>query len=679
MRIRRAALLAAAAVMTCATVYFEWLVSAPEWRPMAAARRAPRAGPPAAPLSAAERQVTHEKSMRGIGGEDFDGGGAGHHCRIEGPADGTLPEARPFAGCGAPVFSVLSADGAALEVACPPGVAATYALNVPKAAKSVGQRLAGARAVPADGRVPLNASSRTAVVRCGGDLNYHAFAWRREAVSAERRRVAGALYRPGATPPDIVVVHLDTTSRASFMRQFKRTVRAAERLQRAGAADVFQFFRYGLVGASTHQNVPQLAGSGIPPSANGLWNDPVQCYRDVDFLQELLAAKGYVTAGVRWDRPSGPDASFDHALNWWDLVGRDAPNGEAGAGGRYDPLRPDMRQHCAGGRLPMVQSLEWLEAFRAAYPDSPTYAYAHVLDGHTATQATAAFADQALALLLLGPNARNTVAVLVGDHGLGYSPFAATPAGSREYRMPLLAVVAGRDAIADDAHRQQLRDKRDAIVAAFDVHHTVQMLPDAFMRSPPPPRPRAWCRRGHAPPAGDALQLPFRAGVSPGNRTCEDAAVPAALCMCAAYEPYEGADADALTADLLRRALDSRNANVGDEAGVCAGALAASAFEAVSLETFVEQVVGNKRVRGDRYFRLLLRARAETSKAGARPRLEATFRAAAAAGGTAGSAPEVLVVKRQDTWGGETCVPHEKVRRPDLCLCKRDHAFSRSV
>eukprot|EP00727_Mastigamoeba_balamuthi_P001255 m51a1_g11126 hypothetical protein (642) ;mRNA; r:124662-126834 len=287
-------------------------------------------------------------------------------------------------------------------------------------------------------------------------------------VSAALARAAREAPRPREGRPDVVVVFLDSVSRAQFVRCLPATARwLAERAGPAGR--VRQFARYHSVAGNTPRNSRALltGREGAGEGARYLW--------------EACAAAGYATlladnTCAEWARKYGGRGSSPAHV---------APNG-LWCSRAYTGRKPDgyallwgassLRRRCLGGVQADAVVFAQAAQFLAMGPaDLPRLALLKLSEGHEPTGAVAATLDAGLAGLLAGLDARATptLAVLVGDHGLHMGPAWALGLGSAvaENRLPALYALLPRG-LAEEQLRAS-RENEEALVTAADVHATL--------------------------------------------------------------------------------------------------------------------------------------------------------------------------------------------------------------
>ena len=346
------------------------------------------------------------------------------------------------------------------------------------------------------------------VTRCGGEENW--LQQIRPKLDVLERAERARLRRAGGAAPDVMLLFVDSVSRASFVRRFPRSSALLRRVNGSGWGEAFNFPLYHALPCCTKNWLYAALGGVYAPARNGV-HEPALAAR-TDWLWDEFAAAGYATHVSndvcypselqdwwgREERPHAPNIS-DHPL--LDTFCKRKPGAAGGAaahfqtrwdGVQYETALDDGEPIClAGEPLPrrwLDQALAFLRA--PAYARVPKFAYVALNDVHCRCARGAAHVDGEIERFVesLASLPRPPLLLLASDHGLLES-FERPPA---DLNLPWLSIVAPRDLLrAVPAAAAALRGNQRRLVTPFDVHATLQHVARAAAGAPHPPSPDA--------------------------------------------------------------------------------------------------------------------------------------------------------------------------------------------
>lgn len=416
---------------------------------------------------------------------------------------------------------------------------------------------------------PVRVDEESVLAFCGDEMQLLSHPRRRpELVKRAKDAVPTRFF--GVRRPSLLIFMIDATSRAHFRRSMPLTLAALEAIQkygehaaaavaaeaaakakaRAAAAEgppdpstletplppppplaegdgrvhVFDFERYNVVGFNSMPNQLPFFCDAAPEKLSGL--------RGEACVWEMFKNAGAVTmmAEEIHDQCSSVTSTVNavykgaHAVRleelpdhqWWKLFCSQHIKPCCWAQKGF--LNPGRRQCVGGGRSLHQVLIGYLEEFWSTYADAPRrWAAVNTMVAHEHFMLRLPSLDADLAALLLRMASsvlRDTVMILLSDHGthgIWYNHFAV---GQAEHRSPaLLLLLPAGFAQAHPAADAALRRNQRRRVTAYDLHATLRHLADW------PTMPR---------PSEEATSLFTDL---PDERTCETARVPAEWCL----------------------------------------------------------------------------------------------------------------------------------------------------
>mmetsp|Transcript_47488 Transcript_47488/g.152145 ORF Transcript_47488/g.152145 Transcript_47488/m.152145 type:complete len:709 (+) Transcript_47488:748-2874(+) len=358
--------------------------------------------------------------------------------------------------------------------------------------------------------------------------------------------------RSGIQGPSVNLIIIDSTSRFSFMKQMTKTVQFLESLQKNENVEVFQFFKYNIVGPGTTLNVPQMCG-GCASSVKLRHCSP-------KWFTDYAKANKYITGFASETGTGTCGGHYDHSLSITEDFAKliEDPsskylvyNGEVGFHklGGYKKLSPlpfelasdNMQSHCLGGIYPSSTVLKYAAEFHRKYAGNARLLVSHLLTNHVTHQSGLPILDSDLAEYLSGGSRfesllplglknnfferklsflEDTFTFIVGDHGLHYGDYVKTSFGNMEFKLPVFILIAPKKHLTD-AQTAALRENEQRLVTAHDIYKTIQGIIASGS--------------GANVPDYDGVGIPLTDFI-PGNRTCDDAGIPTDICSCSHWK-----------------------------------------------------------------------------------------------------------------------------------------------
>mmetsp|Transcript_5100 Transcript_5100/g.16661 ORF Transcript_5100/g.16661 Transcript_5100/m.16661 type:complete len:459 (+) Transcript_5100:941-2317(+) len=300
---------------------------------------------------------------------------------------------------------------------------------------------------------------------------------------------------------------------------------------------VAQFFKYHIVGPSTVYNVPQLCGGcghdhgQVGPGGKFKRSDKSRksfeknlCVNP-QWLADYFKKFGYVTQ-LSSSVQMGCYGQFDHYL---DLKSELFPhsygphfNGERDSI-EFHQSSENLKRHCLHGHPYSNYLLNYSQSFHENYHNIPRFEFTHLFANHEATQNGLALSDKELSHLLTSryheaSKTKDTITLIIGDHGMRYGNAAYQSYGAYEHRLPAFFFIAPHSYVEGNA-KVNIALNQQRLVTVWDVYETLKELPLPYLRVPKPPE--------RSSEKGLSLQNEI-----PAERTCHDAGIPSVLCQC---------------------------------------------------------------------------------------------------------------------------------------------------
>lgn len=350
-------------------------------------------------------------------------------------------------------------------------------------------------------------------------------------------------------PPSILMLMVDTISRAHFVRNFPLTSALLEELHFGGKYTLTQQLLHNVIARGTAPNYGGLL-SGQPTNHHIHVSD-----HDSWLWNVLKRDRGYVTAAASDGNarelllPWRQDVdNIDYTL--FDVLASRSYTNNVFACGDWGRL-------CAGQKDAHVHMLEYMFQVQMEHRDRPALMMMHLSAGHEATMRASRSYDRDFYSHILRLQRANlleeTVVLIVGDHGTQTGRFYATRMGSTEYKMPAAFMLTPRNAFSKKSETTlHLNQKR--LTTAYDLHRTLWHMA-LYPELPPHPTEKHTNDLSHklfetsdnsflggltVHNANFQLRKPTRYPYSasllntllPTNRSCADALIPRWWCHC---------------------------------------------------------------------------------------------------------------------------------------------------
>lgn len=180
---------------------------------------------------------------------------------------------------------------------------------------------------------------------------------------------------------------------------------------------------------------------------------------------------------------------------------------------------------CFGNSPTYTILFEWIKEFIKKYSEELYFLFSfYIVITHTDFN-NAQYLDEPVYQFLreLNENGyfKNTVVMIMGDHGNRYGKVLTTKIGHLEERMPLFSI--GLPAALEEQHphlRKYLKQNSKSLTTWLDVHSMLMDIAKSTYEESPPVH--IWNTRGYS-----AWRMEI-----PQNRTCEIAGIPENYCVC---------------------------------------------------------------------------------------------------------------------------------------------------
>ena len=307
--------------------------------------------------------------------------------------------------------------------------------------------------------------------------NFHAIVQDRPKL-AKRKRQRYRDHRAKARSKEqfnVLMVGLDTMSRANFIRQMPQTYRYLT--DELGGVDMMGLNK---VADNTYVNlVPMLVGKLVEelPWDENMADEP---FDDYDFIWKRFSRKGYYTlmaedfpeiAIFNYHKAGFHRQPTDHYLRPYSLA-------MDSHGSIWN-----TEHHCVGPKLETEHVLDYMRDFAYKYKEQPHFGFSFITRLTHEDVNTAGAADEPhfrfLRQLAENEALSNTVLIYLSDHGVRFGKFRETYAGRMEERLPAMVVVFPkwfRDKYPNLAANLQLNAQR--LTTPFDVRNLLMDVLD---------------------------------------------------------------------------------------------------------------------------------------------------------------------------------------------------------
>ena len=321
------------------------------------------------------------------------------------------------------------------------------------------------------------AGNPSTMVRCGTTARYNVKAHRRARMIAKQQaRIsnrfntsAGSATSADTTGvrerPNIVLLLLDAVSRQQLRRALPNTVTAiVDPTGPDGAREWSEFTAYALAGPNSGPNQFALY-TGHKQQGRNLTNRA----NSRQMLWERLREAGYITLKIENDCILNSNMmqslmpKVDHGPELTELM-----------------CKFQSHPHCVGGRSAAQHTLQFASLFLGMkeYDDVPKAAFVHLTDGHEDSMTMIRSVDATIAGFIKQQTrtaqntmVRDTMLVVLSDHGLHYGSYFSTPTGQLEHQSPLLFIRPPRSLPA--MQRAHFLANAGGAATPYDLHETI--------------------------------------------------------------------------------------------------------------------------------------------------------------------------------------------------------------
>lgn len=335
----------------------------------------------------------------------------------------------------------------------------------------------------------------------------------------------------------VMIIGLDSVSHMHFKRTMPLLDAYIKRLPHV------EFWGYNRVGRNTYPNlVPMLSGLNVS-EFEALCYLNMTNFDSCPLIWKNFAAEGYRTTFAE---------DTNHGLFNYGLKGfaRQPTNFymrplmvEIHKHTRYS-IDEEEVVHCTAGRkyyevyheymrrlLPFLRVGPHFSLFWQTQGVHDFFNYAQLLDSHYLKM----FEDMSSSDIM-----KNTVIILMSDHGIRLGPFRATYQGIVEESQPLLIVIyPSWLKQAFPLAIENLEKNSDSLITTFDLHATLKdfMNKNRLRQENIEKRSKMLKELGRNIPRGISLFLPI-----PEERDCNMAGIPSSFCLCQTFRPIPSED-----------------------------------------------------------------------------------------------------------------------------------------
>ncbi|XP_076315052.1 uncharacterized protein LOC143227493 [Tachypleus tridentatus] len=189
------------------------------------------------------------------------------------------------------------------------------------------------------------------------------------------------------------------------------------------------------------------------------------------------------------------------------------------------PLWKESSQWCFGNVPKLKLMLDWILDFCKKHKSIPYFLFSFFIEVTHNDFNNAQLLDddvsQFLEMLNRSGLFKNTIVILMGDHGNRYGNVLETEVGRIEERMPFFSIHLPSTLKKQYPHLQKyLKMNSERLTTWIDIHSLLMdVATETYFESAPQ---HVWNTRGYSP---------WRMLI-PSNRTCEEAGIPQQFCIC---------------------------------------------------------------------------------------------------------------------------------------------------
>ena len=285
--------------------------------------------------------------------------------------------------------------------------------------------------------------------------------------------------------PNILVLLIDALSKGNFLNFLPNTVQTLNSFEERFDYSLLNFTDYHIVGTNSGPNQAAFfAGELVGGGDTSLKKKTA----DQEWIWKILKEQhGYTTLKIE-------DMCFKHsgllkALGYLDKTA-EPPTTHAFLEFFCPPNY--RRPHCVGDKPLSRFMFDYLGSYISNYQDArPWAAFANFGEAHEDSVSLPGILDQDLNQFLSETvsQLKNTVTILVSDHGLHYGPYFQTKTGQRQHMTPFVYMLMPDDVSQTfpPAAIQNLKENQARPTTPLNVYHTMRDLIRGSV-SPPPDR-----------------------------------------------------------------------------------------------------------------------------------------------------------------------------------------------
>ncbi|ODM97355.1 hypothetical protein Ocin01_09323, partial [Orchesella cincta] len=315
--------------------------------------------------------------------------------------------------------------------------------------------------------------------------------------SSEEKSQSSAI----GSPPNVVIIGIDTNSRLNSRRRFKKTVDALKEIVQLKCLVTLKRHLIILVGENTFPNtVAFLTGMDTKEMQPLCFLSDEDPQDDCPYVWKDFANAGYLTATVE-------DVPYATGFNYLKT------------GFLRKPCDFYLRPFLLGVMMQPREHVWFAKCVGRYYIEELLLKYMRdMLEVGSTPPRLARFRDKFISNFLETVNKTNTLLVFMSDHGDRYGKFRETSLGWYEDKLPTMWIYLPpliREKFPSWDQSLKINSRR--LSSHFDLYHT-------FTDNPLPECPQKRAKL-------------FTAMLE--NRTCEDAGIPSAYCPCTEPETLE--------------------------------------------------------------------------------------------------------------------------------------------
>jgi hypothetical protein len=290
---------------------------------------------------------------------------------------------------------------------------------------------------------------------------------------------------PSGKQYNVIVVLIDSTSRAHFLRRLPKSTKVIESLdeRNGGNFNVFQHFRYHALSFATPGNVrPLIAGM----NSKELRSKKPQASEY--FMWKPYKENGYVNMYIHNLCQDNFKNYFyensTHIYMDYDVVLPFCHYEYADSSGMYSNFRGgpySIERRCINEKYVHRYTFEYMSQFMENYKKVPKFVFTHLIEAHESSGSVISTIDEDFSVFIEETLEKNpdTFFVITADHGLKVGPYSLSPQGKVENQNPVLFTILPKSFIADHPEvKPALQHNEQALSTHFDLHRTIMHFRD---------------------------------------------------------------------------------------------------------------------------------------------------------------------------------------------------------